>query len=344
MIGIHTASGSFVAEWIAYLQEKGIEYKEIDCFSTSIMQQVKSCSAILWHWEHHDIEAQLFARQLICSVEEMGIKVFPGLKTSWHYDDKVGQKYLLEACDAPLIPTYVFYKRETALQWIKNTSFPKVWKLRGGAGSQNVRLINTAREGRKTITKAFSRGFRNSKVYSLQNRIWEFRRDKTIASLFNIAKGVARVLVPHRKNARSPIQQNYIYFQDFIPGNDCDIRVVAIGDRAFAIKRLVRAGDFRASGSGSLIYDPAEIPMKCIETAFQVSKTLNMQCCAFDFVFDGINWLIVEISYAFTAEAYRKCPGYWDGNLIWHEESVNPERFIVDDLLITLSSGCYNND
>ena len=50
-------------------------------------------------------------------------------------------------------------------------------------------------------------------------------------------------------------EKGYIYFQEFIPDNDFDIRVIVIGDKAFAIKRMVRENDFRASGSGSILYE-----------------------------------------------------------------------------------------
>ena len=51
------------------------------------------------------------------SVEASGKKVFPDFNTVWHFDDKVGQKYLLEALDLPLVPTWVFYDKTEALQW-----------------------------------------------------------------------------------------------------------------------------------------------------------------------------------------------------------------------------------
>jgi hypothetical protein len=57
----------------------------------------------MWHCSHKDFRAQNFDRQLIISIEKMGIKVSPNFKTYWHHDDKVGQKYLFEAIDAPLV-------------------------------------------------------------------------------------------------------------------------------------------------------------------------------------------------------------------------------------------------
>jgi len=339
MIAIHASSGAFSVEWVAYCRERNIPFRIVDCFAPDIIQELSGCDALLWNWAHYDYRAQLFARQLIASVEEMGLAVFPNSATSWHYDDKVGQKYLLEAIGAPLIPTYVFYQKDRALRWIEETTFPKVWKLRGGAGSQNVKLVHSKEGARKIINKSFGKGWSNSRFHPLQDRIWHFRRDQNLRSFLNISRGVARVFIPHENNAKSQAQRDYVYFQDFIPDNDCDIRVVVVGGKAFAIKRMVRKGDFRASGSGYILYERDEIPEECVQISFDVTKRIRSQSCAFDFVRLDEKWLIVEISYAFTADAYRKCPGYWDRSLTWHTAEVTPERFMLEDLLDAVGVG-----
>ncbi|MDZ7775701.1 MAG: hypothetical protein U5L09_08955 [Bacteroidales bacterium] len=93
------------------------------------------------------------------SVQQSGKKAFPDFNTSWHFDDKVGQKYLLESIGAPIVPSYVFYSKKEALDWAHNTTFPKVFKLRGGAGSSNVKLIEKRKQAVKVINKAFGKGF-----------------------------------------------------------------------------------------------------------------------------------------------------------------------------------------
>jgi len=339
MIAIHTKSGSFVPEWVAYCEECSVPYKEVDCFASDIIEQLDGCKALLWNWACHDYRAQLFARQLIASVEDMGLRVFPDTPTSWHYDDKVGQKYLLEAISAPLIPTHVFYDRDSALEWVEQTTFPKVWKLRGGAGSRNVRLVETRQGAKRIVTKSFGAGWKTSRLHAFRDRIWHFRRDRTLRSFVNIGRGIVRAILPHEKHARSALQRDYVYFQDFVPNNDSDIRIVVIGDRAFAIKRMVRDGDFRASGSGSLVYEETQIPVECVRAGFDVAAALRSQCCAFDFVILGDTWFVVEISYAFSADAYRQCPGYWDSSLNWHAAPVTPERFMLQDLLNALETG-----
>ena len=76
---------------------------------------------------------------------------------------------------------------------------------------------------------------------------------------------------------------------------------------------MARNNDFRASGSGQIIYKKEVINTSCIEIAFETSKNLSAQCLAFDFVFDSENLpKIVEISYGFAPEAYKLCGGYWD--------------------------------
>lgn len=62
----------------------------------------------MWHFSHIDYRDMLFAKQLLYSIQLMGKKVFPDFNTVWHFDDKVGQKYMFEAIGVPFIPTYVF--------------------------------------------------------------------------------------------------------------------------------------------------------------------------------------------------------------------------------------------
>jgi hypothetical protein len=93
-----------------------------------------------------------------------------------------------------------------------------------------------------------------------------------------------------------------------------------VDSKAFALKRMCREGDFRASGGGRIIYDKNQIDERCVKIALETNKKLKMQSVAYDFVFDeNNNPLIVEISYGYAAHAYDICEGYWDENMIWHE-------------------------
>lgn len=343
-IAIHTRSGSFSEGWIEYCQDNNIPFKEVDCFADDIIAQLLGCDALLWHWPHHGYREVLFARQLIASVEAMGLVVFPNTATCWHYDDKVGQKYLLEAIGAPLVPSHVFYHKKRALEWLETATFPLVWKLRGGAGSQNVRLVHDLGEARRIVRRSFGRGWKPPRFYGLREGLRLTLRHPGRDSFTALAKGAVRAIIPHPSYRKSSKDRNYVYFQEFIPDNDCDIRVIVIGNRAFAIKRMTREGDFRASGSGHINHDNAAIPIEPVRIAFEMTKQLDSQSCAFDFVQDVGQWKIVEISYAFSLAGYTNCPGHWKRDMTWHPGPVRPEYFMVEDVLAFVNSGRYAAD
>ncbi|GHA46235.1 hypothetical protein GCM10007103_29180 [Salinimicrobium marinum] len=330
-IAIHHSEGSFSGRWISYCQEKKIPYKIVNCYDTNINDQIKDCDILMWHYHHGNFKDVLFAKQLLFSMEQAGKKVFPNFNTSWHFDDKVGQKYLLEAVGAPLVSSYVFYEKKTAKVWVNQTSFPKVFKLRGGAGAQNVSLISDRKAALKKIKIAYGKGF--SQFNRLSYFIDTINKYKArIVKFDKVIKSFGRLFIGTEFNKWKGKERGYFYIQDFIPNNNSDIRVIVIGKKAFAIKRLVRQGDFRASGSGKILYlDESTIDKRTLEIAFETSEKLNAQCIAYDFVFDENNKpLIVEISFGFASQAYDLCPGFWDNNLKWNKEKFVPQDWMVD--------------
>jgi glutathione synthase/RimK-type ligase-like ATP-grasp enzyme len=332
-IGIHNTKGSFSERWITYCEANGIIYKLVDCYSSDIIQQLTDCDALMWHFNHKSPKASKFAKQLLLAVQASGKKVFPDYNTVWHFDDKVAQKYLLESIEAPLAPAYVFYSKQEALKWANQTSYPKVFKLRNGAGSDNVRLIKTKNKASRLINKAFGRGFKQYEALgNLKERFRLFRLGKT--TLWDVFKGIIRIAHTTEYAKVTGREIGYVYFQDFIPGNDYDIRVIVVGDKAFAIKRMVRKNDFRASGSGCILYEKEHFDDETVRLAFEVSEKLQAQCMTYDFVYLGDKPLIVEISYGFAREGYDACTGYWDKDLIWHEGKFNPYGWMIELMII----------
>jgi len=337
-IAIHPRKGSFSDKWIEYCDKNHVSYKLVNCYESNIVDRLRDYEGLLWSWNYYVHQDVLFARQLTAALETVGKRVFPDSRTCWHFDDKLGQKYLLEAIGAPLVPSYVFFDRKQAVDWAQHAVYPKVFKLRGGAGSENVRLVHSRQQALRLIRKAFGGGFKaKSRLYFLKERLWHFERDRDLRQFLNILKGVARLIIPTTAEKKLSPQKNYVYFQDFIPGNDHDIRIIIIGKRAFGIKRMVRKNDFRASGSGFLVYDKEQLPLVCVKLAFDLSRKLSFQCMAYDFIFKNSEPLLVEISYCFTQKGYLPCPGYWiektEGTLEWIEGYFTPEYFMIEDFI-----------
>ena len=334
MIGIHDRTGSFSDRWISYCTDKGVPFRRINCLATDVVLQCEELDGLLWHWSHDDPTHVLVARQIIASLESKGLVVFPNVNTCWHYDDKVAQKYLLEAIEAPLISTWVFTSKVDAMRWIEGAAWPKVFKLRCGAGSNNVRLVRSRSKAIGLCRQAFSGGFPAVAGYltDMQTRVRKTNNVNEFWVKFARApRSLLNVLAARRQMHR---ERGYVYFQEFLTGNEFDTRITIIGDRAFGFMRANRPNDFRASGSGSIIYDPGKIDKRCVEIAFQVADRIGAQSLSFDFLFNSQHEpMIGEISYCYKSSAVHACQGYWDHEGAWHEGHVWPEDAIMEDLL-----------
>ena len=340
-IAIHHRTGSFSDRWIPYCEKHNISFKIVNCYNSDIIFQLNDCNGLMWHWDLNDYKAALFARQLTLSLEKKGMKVFPDTNTGWHYEDKLGQKYLLEAINAPLVQSYVFYSKRDALKWLVNTSFPKVFKLRTGASSSNVRLVKNKQNAKRLVNRAFGNGFpHTSSIGRLKERFYMLKRDKNIDALKKVFGGMARLFIPTEIEQFSNREKGYIYFQDFIPDNKFDTRVVVAGDRCYSYRRFVRKDDFRASGSSNYSFDPKLTDKKMIEIAFEVTARLGAQSMAFDFIYENDVPKIVEISYCFCMgqNSLDECHGNCDRNFVWYDEEVKSQKYMIENFLLSLSS------
>ena len=334
MIGIHERAGSFSDRWIKHCTDNGIPFRRVNCLGTDVVQECEGLVALLWHWAHDDPRNFIVARQIIASLEAKGMIVFPNVNTCWHFDDKIAQKYLLEAICAPLIPTWIFTSKADADEWIGRARWPKVFKLRCGASSTNVQLVRTRAEAEALCRQAFGRGFPEVSGYLADMQI-RLRSVQTSKEFWNkLRRAPSLILRNLALRRRMPRQQGYVYFQSFLPGNTFDTRITIIGDRAFGYRRMNRPNDFRASGSGNPSYEHDRIDKRCVEIAFGVADRLATQSLAFDFLFNPQHEpMIGEISYCFVASMVHACAGHWDRQGTWHEGHVWPEEAILDDVL-----------
>jgi|TARA_R100000501_G_C2628296_1_gene122500 glutathione synthase/RimK-type ligase-like ATP-grasp enzyme len=339
-LAIHEREGSFSQRWIQFCENNQISHKVLDFYSTDIVQELEDCDIVLWHFHHNDYKDLLFAKQLLFSLEQAGKLVFPNSKTVWHFDDKLGQKFLLESLGLPLIPTYSFFKKKAALDWIENSTFPKVFKLRRGAGSANVQIVKNKSSAKRITKKAFSKGFPDfdGKSYFL-GRYKKYQNG--IISLKELLKSSLRLFIDRKYSNLFPTEKGYVYFQDFFPDQNGDIRIIVIGKKAFGIKRLVLKNDFRASGSGKILYDKEFFDKKTLSLAFKTARKLESQVCAIDFIYKKSDPYIVEISYGFNQIGYEDCKGYWSDDLNWIQGPFNPQEWIIENIIEQYDSENY---
>jgi glutathione synthase/RimK-type ligase-like ATP-grasp enzyme len=336
LVGIHKDQYGkfcpFLQKYEEILDYNKIDHIRLDANEPDFWEKVAKLDLFIFRWKHIDDHHQM-AKTIIPIVEkQMGIRCFPDLATCWHYDDNIRQYYLLKQNGFPMIESWIFWDEKQALKWLNTAELPIVFKLKGGAGSNNVILVKSKRQAKKLINRMFGRGIMSGHIPV---------KDTTQKKDFNLYKTIhhigGNILRKLRDEDISPfwqVHKNYVLFQKYLPNNEYDTRITIIGSRAFGFRRFIRDNDFRASGSGKIDYNIDKVDKNCIKIAFKVSKQLQFQSMAYDFIYNENNEPeFSEISYTYLDTAIYNCPGNWDSNLNWHEGHYWPQYFQLVDTL-----------
>jgi len=303
-----------------------IPYKLIDAKANDVIEQIRSVDGFIWHWSHMNPWEKRIAKAVLTSAQQMGKAIYPDIHTCWMFDDKIYEKYLLEAIGAPLIPTYVFFTEKSCERWLRRAQYPLVYKLAGGAGSTNVRLVKDFQEARALMHGHFSH-IAETEIATL----WHKWKEKQFHNTWEVLDDVAEETMRTRGE---------VLFQEFLPNNAYDIRVTTIGKKNLIFNRLVRDHDFRASGSGLIDYAPSNQDIQAIKIARALSNKLQMQTMTYDFLYnpDG-EFKICEISYGFAEYAIHHAPGWYDDNLKFYNEKTDVFGEVVEMVVEEIHNG-----
>ncbi|MEW6506968.1 MAG: hypothetical protein AB1432_04390 [Bacteroidota bacterium] len=337
LVGIHRAIhnkiDSDLEVYRQILSYNKISYINLDSSDIDFWNRLNDVTHFIYRWSHAHSDHQI-ANSIIPVIQyQKKIKCFPNWATSWHYDDKIKQTYLLKENGFPICQSFIFYHKKQAIDWVNSTSYPVVFKLKNGAGSLSVYIIDSKRKARSLLNRMFGSGILQTDV--------SFRYlAKTLN--FDLQKIFRFYAINFRNRYYKPEKQNiwlrhknYVYFQKFLPDNQWDTRVTTAGNRAHAFRRFNRKNDFRASGSNIWDINPANIDIRMVRIALDISKYLGFQAMAYDFLYDeNKEPKIVEMSYLYGGAGHPDfMNGYWDEYLNWHEGRFWPQYFELMDLL-----------
>lgn len=327
--------GSWVPSWIEFCEKKCLNYEIVDCYQPDVITKLKGFDYLLWHFSGYVLADMLEARSILYSAKSMGIKIFPCFESCWHFDDKIAETYFLQTVNAPIPRSWMFYVKDDAIKWLETeAAFPLVGKLRNGSGSSNVKLLRTQGEARKYIQSMFSTGFKTapsillkSKSMLLSAKNW----DSIKGRLLKLPQFLHTLL----RARMFPREKGYVFFQEFIPNDGYDLKIVVIDDKLSFIARNTRKGDFRASGGGDLFFDRTLVTKDIIDSAFAINDRLGFDCMGYDYVVDKMTGkgVIVEISYGFSHTVLIKAGGFWDRSGIWHDEPLDAPQEVLCNLL-----------
>jgi hypothetical protein len=336
LLNSNSRFSSYSSKFHEILVKNNVPFKIIDPSSVTLLDDLKQCTHLLFKHSMGDTDKMLYEAIFHIAHNVYHIECFPNYETFWPNENKIREYYLLKSNDFPIIDSVVFWNYQNAESFIQNTQFPVVAKLPKGAGSENVILVNSYREGKKIIRQVFNegvrrRGFKTRSSLSTLSKVGLKKYSKELLKSHLVDLGWMK---DKNEYAVWQIQKDAILFQKFLPGNQYDTRITVIGDRAFAFRRFVRKDDFRASGSGNFDMNPQEIDTICLKIAFDISKKMNFNTMAYDFIYDANNQPhICEISYGFVYYILEQCPGYWDDKLNWFSGHFSPQKCQLEDFL-----------
>jgi len=218
------------------------------------------------------------------------IVMVPDYRSTLLYDDKAEQARQL----APWMPkTRLLYSRSQALRELPRMGYPFMSKAPFGAGSHNVRLIANEAAALREIEDVFP-------------------KDKA-----QKAKGI--------KCRYEQRQRGVLLWQEFLEGNDHDLRVIAIGTQRLLLRRRNRPNRPMASGSG--LTEPITVLDEECVSALEFSDRFfaaeKFRWCGIDLVRDPAtrNWRVLETTVGWTLRGYDACkfqPSLRAGADIWN--------------------------
>jgi len=299
----------------------------IDLYAHDWLHNAQGVDALIWNPQFMGPVSASFFKEKIYFLETIaGVRVMPNYASCWHFESKVAQSYVLEALDVPRPRTVVSFEYGDARRAAKDLGLPVVAKRSYGASSKNVELLRTQAELDRYLERAFAQ------------QVWDARKSATASPWRAAASGAFEpwFLEKVRRTALDGERHDYVYLQEFIAGNDSDLRINVIGRRVDGCRRMNRANDFRASGSGQIVrgYDlPDDVVALCMTTR----ERMGADCLAMDVLRRDGEPVIVEMSYT---ESESSHPVHWvkgaNGDYSRVEGEVSDQelwaRHILDEL------------
>lgn len=238
--------------------------------------------AVFVHMHHHP-ESRNYDKELMAALAGRdGLRLCPDPRSAVLYDDKVEQHRQL----ARWMPrTQIVTSNRDVPGALAKLRVPLISKTAEGAGSKNVRLIETVGDAAAEAEQAL--------------------------------EGAG---IPCHYDQR---QRGYLLWQEFLPGNDYDFRVIAIGRERLILRRGNRDDRPMASGSGNEmpIHWPDAEASSVLAFANGFFAAERFRWCGIDVLRDHARnrWVILELTVGWPLGKMgehhfvsgRSCEEFW---------------------------------
>ena len=154
-----------------------------------------------------------------------------------------------------------------------------------------------------------------------------------------LLRSCGRLIIPTEYTKMHAPEKGYAYFQEFIPNDGFDYRLEIANNKAIAMVRMCREGDFRASGGHDDRYDASLIQQDVVEFAFECYDKLEAQSVALDIVREKESGklYLIEVSYCYGLDADEFAHGYWTRDGEHHREPFNGLYWMIEEVIKAVS-------
>ncbi len=228
-----------------FLRNNGFSYSIYNVHSHDWLENASRYDAIVGLCSCEPWHLQELRQKYYFLERYLGVRTYPSTEEVLLYENKRLEAYIAEAAGIPFAKTFVSHDREDATALVKNLRYPIVSKVVPSSGSVGVQLLRDSRDATRIIESVFSSNGRKTHVHYFR-------------------------------------QKNCVYFQEYIPNDGYDLRVMVVGNLLFGYYRKVPPGDFRASGMG--LVEKRALPEKAMELALALNRTVRSPMLVVDFV------------------------------------------------------------
>ena len=319
---------SFSAMWKAQADEMGIEADVVDPLLPGAIERIGGYDAFIWRYRFNtpwmDARRRSWRWSRTCTGSRSGRRGCCGRPSRTRSISPIcsrrsGSRARGPGSTGPR-PTRARRSTRCRSRW---------WpSCRAGVRSEGVALIETREDAQRLIRQMFSIGLGSM----------DFMRD---GKARRWGRRTPLIQVLRRGRFKGLHERGYVLFQEFVPGNTYDTRVVVQGDRAWASRRMVRKDDFRASGSGVSDLSAQAIDPEALALTWRLADALGVKSLVTDVMRRDDKPIMGEFSYSMAAHVVHIWEGHWlrgpDG-ITWVDAPLDWPRAVFDDFVAEVGS------
>jgi hypothetical protein len=285
MIAIHDDRQGWGKTYAEFCRAANVPHVVFDLLADDWLEAAAKASVVFFKCTMYPDNIRILKERVAFLQEVLKVAAFPNHRIFRYFDSKAIERDMFQASSVRVPKTLVAGTSRDLARVATEFGERVVLKESAGAGSSKTRLV------------------RNTK---LRRALLELRMlDHPWYRFWNVTA---------RSLGFTPAWGGQVIVQEFIPGLTFDLRVNTVGRKyVYICKRRVRRNDFRASGSGNIVYDWDDGYLPYMRECLAISQRMGFSNAAYDLLVDGNGAMwIGEVSCFYNAKTLADNPNFFE--------------------------------